>query len=228
LSIRSSTHEPSPPSAAARRSSAVGRGAFCSAGLALRQAADAPRGRLRFSGGDFAAAWGCSAGGLMAGDTVWGSVIGAGSVDERGAIAVGVAFGPCIGACIGPCFGACIGRVRSAGVGCAARGRVWLGVTMNRRGRDQRRLNRLAKVADGCGVPLIATSDALYAQPDDKQLHDVVTCIREGVAIQQAGTLLAANAETRRALAEAKVARREAFREAERARREAWEAARER
>ncbi|WP_374943722.1 error-prone DNA polymerase [Sphingomonas sp.] len=77
----------------------------------------------------------------------------------------------------------------------AAPGRVWLGATMNRNGRDRRCLTRLARVADAAGVPLIATSDALYAHPEDKSLHDVVTCIREGVGVAAAGRLLAANAE---------------------------------
>ena len=77
----------------------------------------------------------------------------------------------------------------------AAPGRVWLGATMNREGRDRRWLARLARIADGAGVPLLATSDALYAHPDDRPLQDIVTCIREGVPVAQAGRLLAANAE---------------------------------
>lgn len=77
----------------------------------------------------------------------------------------------------------------------AAAGRVWLGVTMNRGGRDRRRLARLGHIADLAGVPLLATSDALYANACDKPLHDVVTCIREGAQVAQAGRLLAANAE---------------------------------
>ncbi len=74
-------------------------------------------------------------------------------------------------------------------------GAVWLGVTMPRSGRDRRRLAALAEVADAAGVPLLATCDALYAHRDDRDLHDVVTCIREGVTVQQAGRLLAANGE---------------------------------
>ena len=77
----------------------------------------------------------------------------------------------------------------------AARGRVWLGVAMARRGRDRRMLAHFAEIADRIGVPLLATTDALYADPVDKPLHDIVTCIREGVTIQRAGRMLAANAE---------------------------------
>ncbi len=72
---------------------------------------------------------------------------------------------------------------------------VWLGVTMPRGGRDRRRLARLAGIADAAGVPILATTDALYAYPDDRHLHDIVTCIREGTSIHKAGRLLAANGE---------------------------------
>ena len=77
----------------------------------------------------------------------------------------------------------------------AAPGRVWLGVAMSRSGRDRRMLDGFGTLADNIGIPLLATSDALYADPADKQLHDIVTCIREGVTIQRAGRMLAANAE---------------------------------
>jgi error-prone DNA polymerase len=74
-------------------------------------------------------------------------------------------------------------------------GAVWLGATMPRQGSDRRRLTRLQRLAERVRVPLLATNDTLYASPDDRPLHDVVTCIREGVTIQSAGQLLAANAE---------------------------------
>ena len=74
-------------------------------------------------------------------------------------------------------------------------GAVWLGATMPRQGRDRRRLAKLKRLAQRTGVPLLATSDPLYASPADRPLHDIVTCIREGVTIQSAGRLLAANAE---------------------------------
>ncbi len=77
----------------------------------------------------------------------------------------------------------------------AAPGCVWLGLTMPRAGRDRRRLAQLAAVADAAGVPLLATTDALYADPSARPLHDVVTCIREGLTVHAAGRILAANAE---------------------------------
>ena len=77
----------------------------------------------------------------------------------------------------------------------AAPGAVWVGATMPRSGRDHRHLARLADFAAGLGLPLLATNDALYAEPEERQLHDVLTCIREGTTIAEAGTRLAANAE---------------------------------
>jgi error-prone DNA polymerase len=73
--------------------------------------------------------------------------------------------------------------------------RVCLGVSMPRAGRDHRWLARHARQASIAGVPLLATCDALYSEPDARPLHDVLTCIREGTRIRAAGRLLRANAE---------------------------------
>ncbi|MGN6124833.1 MAG: PHP domain-containing protein, partial [Sphingomonas oligoaromativorans] len=72
---------------------------------------------------------------------------------------------------------------------------LWLAATMARRGDDQRRLARLQALSARTGIPLLATTDALYATPEHRPLHDIVTCIREGVTVTQAGTQLLANAE---------------------------------
>ena len=76
-----------------------------------------------------------------------------------------------------------------------ARGRVWLGASMPRRGDDRRRLAWLATVARRHRIPLLATCDALYATTDERDLHDVITSIREGVTVQAAGRLLQSNGE---------------------------------
>ena len=76
-----------------------------------------------------------------------------------------------------------------------APGRVWLGAAMHRRGRDARRLAGLAALAKQAGVPMIATNDILYVTPQERQLHDALTCIRNGVTIAAAGTELEVNAE---------------------------------
>jgi len=72
---------------------------------------------------------------------------------------------------------------------------LWLAAPMLYRGDDRRRLARLGAIADAAGVPLIAANDALYHAPSERDLQDVLTCIREGVTIAGAGRLLHANAE---------------------------------
>ena len=74
-------------------------------------------------------------------------------------------------------------------------GAVWLGATMHRRGGDRRQLESLKRVASAAGVPLIAVNDALYHREAQRDLQDVMTCIREGVRIEAAGRLLEVNAE---------------------------------
>jgi error-prone DNA polymerase len=63
------------------------------------------------------------------------------------------------------------------------------------RGDDQQRLRRWEKVARLANVPLITTNDVLYHAPERRELQDVVTCIREGVTLDQAGRRLETNAE---------------------------------
>lgn len=77
----------------------------------------------------------------------------------------------------------------------AAPGAVWLGASMHRRGDDRRRLARLKAIAAATRTPLIATNDALYDSIEQRDLQDVLSCIREGVTIERAGRLLEFNAE---------------------------------
>jgi len=77
----------------------------------------------------------------------------------------------------------------------AAPGAVWLAATMSRRGDDRRRLARLKSIAAPTRTPLIATNDVLYDAPEQRDLQDLLTCIREGTTIDKAGRLLEANAE---------------------------------
>ena len=77
----------------------------------------------------------------------------------------------------------------------AATPHLWLAATMPRGGKDARRLAGLRALSAATGVPLIASNDALYAAPEVRVLHDVITCIREGTTIHSAGTRLTANAE---------------------------------
>ena len=77
----------------------------------------------------------------------------------------------------------------------AAPNRLWLGATMPRAGRDKRRLAQMKSLSAQTGIPLIAVNEAFYATPDQRPLHDIVTCIRTGTTIHDAGRILAANAE---------------------------------
>ena len=72
---------------------------------------------------------------------------------------------------------------------------LWLGATMPREGSDRRHLARLQSLADRVSIPMLATNDALYATREQRPLHDVVTCIREGTTLHEAGRLLRANGE---------------------------------
>jgi len=72
---------------------------------------------------------------------------------------------------------------------------VWLAAVMPRTGSDARRLAERRRLSAAVGVPLLATNDALYATAAQRPLHDIVTCIREGVTVQKAGRLLRANGE---------------------------------
>ena len=58
--------------------------------------------------------------------------------------------------------------------------------------RDEEHRNRaLAELAGRLRLPLVATNGVRYARAEDKPLHDVLTCIREGTTLDAAGRLLA-------------------------------------
>ena len=73
--------------------------------------------------------------------------------------------------------------------------RVWLGICMHGQGKDRRRLEEHRARAKQCDVPILAVNDALYADVTARPLHDVLTAIRLGVSVDQAGTRLEVNAE---------------------------------
>tara|TARA_Y100000052_G_scaffold13882_1_gene13386 strand:- start:42454 stop:46101 length:3648 start_codon:yes stop_codon:yes gene_type:complete len=74
-------------------------------------------------------------------------------------------------------------------------GRVYLAARFGFGGRNRERIARLAELGANCGVPIIATNDVLYHEPDRRPLQDVLTCIREHCSIDEAGFRLEANAE---------------------------------
>ncbi|HNB59291.1 MAG TPA: error-prone DNA polymerase [Phycisphaerales bacterium] len=73
--------------------------------------------------------------------------------------------------------------------------RLSIAATMNRTQGDAERLDRLVRLSARSGVPLVASNDALYHRADRRMLQDVLTCIRHGCTLAQAGFRLDANAE---------------------------------
>jgi error-prone DNA polymerase len=74
-------------------------------------------------------------------------------------------------------------------------GRTYLAASHLYRGDDARRLARLAAMAERTSAPMVATNDILYHAPERRRLQDVMTCIREGCTIDQAGLKLEPNGE---------------------------------
>ncbi len=73
--------------------------------------------------------------------------------------------------------------------------RLSLAITCRYAMDDRQHLARCAMMAAHLGIPLVATNDAHHHTLSRKLLHDVVTCIREGCTLDDAGYLLDANAE---------------------------------
>ena len=65
--------------------------------------------------------------------------------------------------------------------------RAYLALTLRRRPGDALRLHGLAELAARASVPVVATNDVLYHVPERRILQDVVTCIRLGCTIDDAG-----------------------------------------
>ncbi len=72
---------------------------------------------------------------------------------------------------------------------------LYLAATMPRAGSDGRQLAVLNALSATTNIPLVAINDALYATPEQRPLHDILTCIREKRTIDNAGRVLDANAE---------------------------------
>jgi error-prone DNA polymerase len=72
---------------------------------------------------------------------------------------------------------------------------LYLAASHTYRGDDRARIAALARLAERCGVPLVATGDVLYHAAHRRPLQDVLTCVREGTTITEAGLKLEANAE---------------------------------
>jgi len=64
---------------------------------------------------------------------------------------------------------------------------AYLALTLHRRPGDAARLHSLAAMAQAARVKTVATNDVLYHSAERRILQDVLTCIREGCTIDDAG-----------------------------------------
>ena len=72
---------------------------------------------------------------------------------------------------------------------------IWLLGARAYGARDLKRLHALDALGARAGAPMMAGNDVLYHGPERRELQDVMTCIREGVTLDQAGLILQPNAE---------------------------------
>jgi DNA polymerase-3 subunit alpha len=62
---------------------------------------------------------------------------------------------------------------------------------------EMRLLGHLVGLADRLRLPVVATGDVHYLYPEQREVHDVLTCIRHHVILEDAGDLLRPNDEYR-------------------------------
>mgnify|MGYP001167377645 CR=1 FL=1 len=77
----------------------------------------------------------------------------------------------------------------------AAPGRLWLALVAGYGPHMRRSFAQRLRLARENGLPLVAVNDAIMHAPQRRAVADVVTCIREGRTLDNAGRRLAANAE---------------------------------
>jgi error-prone DNA polymerase len=75
------------------------------------------------------------------------------------------------------------------------KGRIHVELQRHRIREEEHRNQMLIALARRKRLPLIATNGVRYARAENKELHDIVTCIREGRNVDNAGRLLGANRE---------------------------------
>ncbi len=74
-------------------------------------------------------------------------------------------------------------------------GRLHVELQRHRRRHEEWRNQALVGLAASLRLPLVATNGVRYARPRDKDLHDILTCIRCHTHLDEAGRLLAAQRE---------------------------------
>ncbi len=75
------------------------------------------------------------------------------------------------------------------------KGRTHVELQRHQRRDEEHRNIALVDLARRFRLPLIATNGVRYATAGDKELHDILTCIREGRHVDNAGRLLGVNRE---------------------------------
>ena len=80
-------------------------------------------------------------------------------------------------------------------VGTFGRPHTWIELQRHMRRHEESDNQALLDLAAAFRVPLMASNGVKFAEPAARPLHDVFTCIRNHVTIEQAGRRLAANAE---------------------------------
>jgi error-prone DNA polymerase len=75
------------------------------------------------------------------------------------------------------------------------KGRTHVELQRHHRRDEEHRNVALLDLAKRMRLPVVATNGVRYARPEDKQLQDILTCIREGRNVDNAGRLLGINAE---------------------------------
>jgi error-prone DNA polymerase len=73
--------------------------------------------------------------------------------------------------------------------------RLYALVTRHRQAEEPSQENRLRRRARRYGLPMAAGLEVLYHRPDRRPLQDVLSCIRHGVKLVDAGRLIKPNAE---------------------------------
>lgn len=72
---------------------------------------------------------------------------------------------------------------------------LYMAATNYFQGNDAKRIFRLSQLSSRLFVPMVATNDVHYYRPEGRELHDILTCVREKRTIHNAGYLLNPNAE---------------------------------
>jgi error-prone DNA polymerase len=72
---------------------------------------------------------------------------------------------------------------------------LYLSATRSYLGNDDKLVFRIRQLSDGYDIPVVATGDVHYHEPERRELQDILTCVREKCTIQEAGFRLHQNAE---------------------------------